>query len=103
MLLNFLKQYVPDGENIPIHDFAKIFNNYWNKGFFMDVITILPLPFAFSFWEHYYLFYSVKILRFKNGLGLLDVTKVLDVIKQGHKRKVEELIKNNPTIADDKR
>ena len=101
MLLNFIKQFTPDGEVQPVYQLSKIFLNYWNKGLMTDFLTLIPLPFIFHFWEWYYLWYAVKILRLQNGVSLFDVTAILQAVKDGMKKYIDRKIKYDPSIAED--
>jgi hypothetical protein len=46
MIVNFLTEYVPEGEIIPVRDFLKQAKRYIkNEGFMMEFIPLIPVSF----------------------------------------------------------
>lgn len=82
MCINFVKQYTPDGETIPVKNLSKISMNYIKKGSFKtDFICLFPFPFLLQQGDKIHLWYTIKIYRVLAGLRLLDVKSIMDVIK----------------------
>lgn len=73
--INFLTDFVPDGEIVPEKDMAKIADRYLNGDFLQDFVPTFPLTFFFDnsntkFWR---LLYLVKIIRLIKGIEVYDV------------------------------
>jgi len=101
MAINFMREYIPDGETVPVRDHAKIAKHYFKNGFWTDFIPLLPIPWALSFLHYSKVLYIIKIIRIDRGFRIFDVTKVLNAIKNFLKNRIERKIKENPNIGED--
>ena len=59
----------------------KIAMNYIHTRFFFDFITTIPAAKLLKKMKLSRLFYSVKILRMKKGLYLLDTSRIKDSVR----------------------
>ena len=66
MLLNFLTEYVQDGETEPVRDLSRISKRYLKQEFLSDLIPLLPLPFLVGTQTRIgRLLYLLKLFRLK--------------------------------------
>jgi hypothetical protein len=85
--LNFLTDFVPDGEITPERDLSIIANRYLHGEFLMDFIPTFPITFMFnmshnSYWRVSYL---IKIIRLTKGIKIYNVQLFMDHMKEINK------------------
>lgn len=73
--MNFITEFVPDGETIAERDLAKIADRYLNTEFLQDFIPTFPVTFFLDnseskFWR---LLFLIKIMRLIKGIDIYDV------------------------------
>jgi hypothetical protein len=62
--------------------------NYLNTNFALDFLTNFPI-FLIKMKRHReYIFYIIKMMRFKKGFVMLDVTKIMLYFKNRSKKKI---------------
>ena len=80
-------EYKVDGEPQPINDPFKIWKNYLNNSFPLDIICLLPLQFVKMKRNRQLLFFLIKMLRIIKGFELFDVHNMMKYVKiEYHKR-----------------
>ena len=100
ILVNFLTEYVPDGEIVPERDIAKIADRYFHTDFLMEFIPTFPLTFIFNNTHEKYwrLFYLIKVIRIVKGIEIYDVQMMMDFLKEKNMQRVMKNIENDPTL-----
>ena len=62
--INFLKQFIPEGEILPVKSFSRISKHYIKNGTFVeDIVVIFPIQFIMHEWLHHNYWYLIKIYR----------------------------------------
>jgi len=74
IIVNFFKEYTPDGSQMPIKNVKQIAIRYFKGNFMFDFIMIFPFPFILVGYQYTNYFYLIKIWRFWRGAGVLNVT-----------------------------
>ena len=97
MIVKFLTDYIPEGENKPTKDFVLIAKNYLNNGFIWDFIPLLPLNFILNTiddrnYELVRIALFIKLIRIINGLKLFNIRFLFGVIKDKQKKRVTRII-----------
>ena len=87
MLSTFLLEYKVQGEKIPIRDPFKIWNNYLNTTFPLDLLCLLPLQFITMKRNRQLLFFMIKMLRINKGFSLFDVHDMMVFVKKQYHEK----------------
>lgn len=103
ILTRFLTDYTPDGETEPVKSLSKISTRYLHSDFIWDILPLIPLPFIFNniFGEYYAkLLYMIKCIRLLNGFKLFNVSLMLASIKKWSQKRMIELIKTKPELAE---
>tara|TARA_B110000285_G_C14751982_1_gene435604 strand:+ start:314 stop:598 length:285 start_codon:yes stop_codon:yes gene_type:complete len=91
MILNFFVDYIPSDENqasLPITDIQLIAIRYLKSGFLLDLIPLLPIGNIITDINdnnNYKLFYLLKQLRMMKSIELLDITFVIQQLKERSK------------------
>lgn len=81
LVLKFLTDFIPDGEQQPTKDLTLIAKNYLRKGFIWDLIPILPFTFIFYGNNNAMrLSCFIKLVRIINGVKLFDVRMLFKVM-----------------------
>jgi hypothetical protein len=101
MVLNFLTDFVREGENIPVQDINEIVYHYFSGDFVWDFMPLVPFSFFLDNGVHSFLrlFFCVKVLRVKTGFNSFDVGKIYHFIKRRFTQNLKNKIKNHPEIA----
>jgi hypothetical protein len=75
ILKNFITEYTPDGEIVPVKDIMKISERYFWNEFMGDLIPTIPMTFILDMSASKYgrIFYLVKIIRLAKGLKIYNV------------------------------
>lgn len=103
MAVNFLTAYTPLGETEPENNLSRISKQYLNNGFWKDLIPLLPIPFLFDHDSDFHqLAFLIKIIRVERGFGFFNVGKIMDTFKGKIKERIEQRIKDDPLIGEDK-
>ena len=84
ILVNFLTDFVPDGEVFPERDLTKIAERYLQTEFVNDFVPTFPFTFFFDNSQEKYwrLFYLIKIIRLIKGIEIYDVQLMMDYLKE---------------------
>ena len=100
ILVNFITDYIPDGEIIPERDLAKIADRYWHTDFLADLLPTFPFTFVFdnSHSKYWRLFYLIKIIRLVKGIEIYDVQLMMDFLKEKNMARVMNNIENDPSL-----
>ena len=100
ILVNFITDYIPDGEIIPERDLAKIADRYWHTDFLADLLPTFPFTFVFvnSHSKYWRLFYLIKIIRLVKGIEIYDVQLMMDYLKEKNMARVMNNIENDPSL-----
>lgn len=104
MMLNFLTDYIPDGSNIPVRDIQSISIRYIKSGFIFDIIPLLPIGdiiIDVNSNPDYKLFFLLKQFRIMKSIKLLDITFVIQQLKERSKQKLQKFIDENPEFRED--
>lgn len=102
ILFNFLTEYVPDGEIVPIRELEVIGNRYLSSEFLVDFIPTFPITFFLNnsnktYWR---LFFLIKIMRLHKGIKVYDVEKMMDILRKVNKKQVMKKIENDPSLIE---
>jgi hypothetical protein len=70
IIMNFLRDFIPEGETQACKDLKKIATRYLRRQFLLDFIAWVPFQFIIDFDQHHLLnsLYAIKIVRLRNGL-----------------------------------
>lgn len=102
IITKFLTDYRPDGETEHVKSLTKISSRYLHGDFLSDFIPLIPFTYIF---KHYLcqakLFYIIKTVRVLNGFKLFNVGNMFGKIKELSQSRMERLIKNNQSLAED--
>ena len=103
ILTRFLTDYTPDGETEAVKSLPKISTRYLHTDFFWDLLPLIPLPQFFQTVapRHAKLLYMIKCIRIINGFKLFNVSLMLVSIKKFSQKRMRDLIKTNPELAED--
>ena len=79
MIVNFLTEYVPEGEVCPIRDLKIISKRYLSTNFIRDAIPLFPIIFFVdtSKSSFYRIFYFIKVMRLATGLKVFNVGDIM--------------------------
>jgi hypothetical protein len=99
----FLTSFTPDGETVPVRDFARIAAHYMAGDFYFDLFPTFPITFFLdnSKSEIWRLLYWVKVIRIATALEIYNVRAMVNFFKNRNKEKVLRQIERDPSIADD--
>lgn len=88
--IQFLTDYTPDGETIPIRSLGKIAQHYINGDFYFDMASTFPVTFFLdnSKSEIWRLLFLIKIIRVGTALEIYNVRAMVDFCKSRNKKKV---------------
>lgn len=100
LCVNFLVDYKPEGEENKIKDLNKIGIRYLKGQFLYDFIPLIPLQALSLRGQKERLFFVIKIIRLLNGFKIFQVAKIMKVIKSHYQKKLDDLIIENPELAD---
>ena len=81
MVLKFLTDYIPDGEQNATKDLFLIAKNYIKNGFVMDLIPLLPISFIVDGEAGLRIAFTIKLLRIHSGLKLFNVRALTKIFK----------------------
>jgi hypothetical protein len=103
IVFQFLTDFTPDGETIPIRDLGKIAAHYMAGDFYFDLVPTFPITFFLdnSKSEIWRLLYWVKVIRIATALEIYNVRAMVNYIKNRNKELVLRQIEKDPTKADD--
>lgn len=75
ILKNFITEYTPEGEIVPVKDIWKISDRYLKSEFLIDLVPTIPMTFIIDMSVKKYgrIFYLVKIVRLAKGLKIYNV------------------------------
>ena len=104
IIMNFLRDFVPEGETQACKDLKKIANRYLHGQFSLDFIAWVPFQFIIDFNQHRLLncLYAIKIIRLRSGLQYFNIFYLMGHVKRGMKYYSEYKIAKQPTLADSK-
>ena len=102
IIKNFLQEYVPEGEVIPIRSLSKISNRYLNSNFLRDFIPTFPITFIVdtgpdSPWR---IFFLIKIMRLAVGLKIYKIQNIMKYIQGKFRDRLLLKIEVDPRIDD---
>ena len=92
LILQFFVEYYDDQTRNIVRNNYKIAMNYIHTRFFFDFITTIPMAKIFRKMKLARLFYSIKILRMKKGLYLLDTSRIKDSVRQSFNQSLQKNI-----------
>ena len=104
IIIRFLTDYVPLGENTPVKDIFLIGERYINTGFMLDFIPWIPITFfvdAANPDKFYRLFFFVKICRMVKGIKVFSVPILMQKTKKIMQERTQREIENDPNFDDD--
>lgn len=89
---NFITEYTPDGEIVPVNDFFKIAERYFSSGFLIDFIPTFPITFILDMTVNKYgrICYLIKIIRLAKGLKIYNVNSMMGYLKERQAAKILE-------------
>jgi hypothetical protein len=90
ILINFLTEYVPNGENVPVRELPKIAERYLSRDFLMDFIPTFPITFFLDMDQHkiWRILFVLKIIRLVKGIKIYDVEVMMAYIKDINMKRV---------------
>lgn len=100
MILRFFVDYQNEGDVRPVRDIIKIGKRYLDTKFRYDLIPLIPLQLIPLPHGYARLFLIIKIIRLVNGFQLFQVRKFMLVIRGFYDKKVQNIIKNDPILAE---
>lgn len=103
IIKQFLTEYTPEGETIPVRDLQKIAKRYIKDGFLLDFICVLPISRMLKFMgEEARLFYLIKSIRIHKGIRIFSVPAMMKGIKNFNAYRLDNMIKKNLEVGNDK-
>ena len=97
LILKFFVDYTEEeSPDKPIRDLGKIALNYIKTEFLLDFITLIPANFLQLYRSRNALFLIIKMLRIYKGFALLDIPRIMAMVKKGYHQKMDYIIKNHP-------
>jgi hypothetical protein len=102
-LLTFFVDYVPKDAPGAKHEksFKRIFFHYMYGDMFFELLPLIPLPMLELPMKQQSKFYIIKAMRCLKGLNQLNVPRFMKGVKEYFKKKLIELEKTDPKLADD--
>lgn len=102
IIMNFLRDFVPEGETQACKDLRKIAIRYLHGQFLLDLIAWVPFQFILDFNEHPLLnsLYAIKIVRLRNGLQYLNISYLMGHVKRVQKYFTDYKLERQPTLAE---
>lgn len=74
IIKNFITEYTPENETVPVRKIRDIAHRYFSNGFWVDLFCLVPFQMVFSvFTEKSHLFYLIKALRIIKGIKIFNV------------------------------
>lgn len=102
MVKCFFTEYTPEGQTHSVKSLSLIAKNYIAKGFWLDLIAIVPIPFVFrGYHELIKLFYLLKIVRMTRGIELFEGSAFMGAVKKLSQKRMEKQIEEDPIFAED--
>lgn len=101
MYVNFVTDYVPDGQIEPVRNLVQISKRYLKGDFIMQFIPLIPFTYVIELNNHTRLLFLIKVLRVINGMKVLDVQTIFSRIQVINRRQSIKNIKKNPMIGED--
>lgn len=102
--IQFLTEYTPEGETIPVRNLGKISHQYIHQGdFYFDAVSTIPITFFLdnSKPEIWRLLFLIKVIRIGTALEIYNVRAMVDICKNRNKQRVLKQIERDPTKDDD--
>ena len=83
ILREFLTEFVPDGETIPVRNLRRIAARYIERDFYFDMIPTFPITFFFDnrkaeIWR---LFYLIKVIRVATAFEIYNTRAMVNFLK----------------------
>ena len=99
--MQFLVEYTPPGQLVPVKDISLISMRYLKGEFLKDFIPIIPLQMVkMGDNGDERLFYLIKIMRLIKGLQVFDVANIMEIIKKQYQKKLDKIILERPDLAE---
>jgi hypothetical protein len=86
----FLTEFTPDGETIPLRSLKRIASHYIDGDFYFDMIPTIPITFFLnnSQEEIWRLLYLIKVIRIATALEIYNVREMINYLRLRNKQKV---------------
>lgn len=94
-LLQFVKAYTPEYSEkgtSEVRDLKKIANRYFENGFLLDLLSLLPFQFMTLPRHRERLLFLLKVVRIRRGFELFNIPKFMKVIKHHYEHKLKKKI-----------
>ena len=105
MIVNFLVDFVPPGENESEKSLSVIAERYFKNDFVRDLVPLLPINAIFSGLngedKYFRLFYLIKVVRVFYGLKHFDISLMINNMRQYFLFRSQEKMKNDQEVASD--
>lgn len=104
LIKNFLTDYVPVNQRLPVKNFQQIVTNYLNNGFLIDLICTIPICFFIpveSDNEFYPFLYMIKFTRIKYAIQILDEKQWISFLTNRIRERNNQKILTDHEFAND--